>query len=258
MTSPQTTAPYLIVPTAGSNTDRRLPITKDRTVVGRAPTCDVRLNNPQVSRTHAILTRRGNSVYVEDLGSSGGTSVNGVGITGPCELHSGDRVALAGVQLQYEDPISPTTSIAPSVSYDVGQQHAHSISNVGRDQYNSYAQHINQQRESFFREIARTRTKARLLVWTGLALFVIGFALFAAGVARFLTLLPGLDANSDPSSATPFGVDIAGIPSGLLGWAIAVVGILLIVVGIVLHVVATSRRKRVDRDLPAPAPRPGR
>ena len=33
-------------------------------------------------------------------------------------------------------------------------------------------------RDSFFKEIAATRTKARVLVWFGLALTVIGFFLF--------------------------------------------------------------------------------
>jgi len=35
-----------------------------------------------VSRTHAALQRRGDSVYVQDLGSSGGTFVNGNPVEG--------------------------------------------------------------------------------------------------------------------------------------------------------------------------------
>ena len=54
-----------------------------------------------------------------------------------------------------------------------------------------------------------------------------------------------------------FGPDIGGLPSALFGWALAALGMLLLVVGIVLHIVATSRRRRVDRELPVPPPWPG-
>ena len=60
------------------------------------------------------------------------------------------------------------------------------ISNVGRDQYNAHVQQVIQQRDSFMREIASTKTKARWLVWLGLLLFVAGFAMFAAADLNFL------------------------------------------------------------------------
>ena len=122
-------------------------------------------------------------------------------------------------------------------------------------QTNTYVQHINQQRENFFREIAATRTKARWLVWTGSLLFIIGFGLFAAGVLGFIKQAGDAANGSDIGrSVSPFGRQVAGIPLGVLGWALAALGALLLVVGIVLHIVATSRRKRVDRDLPVPPP----
>jgi pSer/pThr/pTyr-binding forkhead associated (FHA) protein len=57
--------------------------------VGREQTCDVRFDDPHVSRAHAALQRRGNRVYVEDLGSSGGTFVNGAVTTAARELRAG-------------------------------------------------------------------------------------------------------------------------------------------------------------------------
>jgi len=77
MTQPQTTdTPHFVVLTPGSDQGRRIDLTKDDVVVGRAATCDVRLDDPHVSRTHAALQRRGGAVYVQDLGSSAGTFVN--------------------------------------------------------------------------------------------------------------------------------------------------------------------------------------
>ncbi len=54
------------------------------------------------------------------------------------------------------------------------------INNVGRDQHLPYVQHIQQQRESFSREIAATKTKARWLVWLGLFVTVVGFVIYGA------------------------------------------------------------------------------
>lgn len=50
---------------------------KGALVLGRSEQADVSLQHPLVSRAHAQIVRRGSDVYVEDLGSSGGTFVNG-------------------------------------------------------------------------------------------------------------------------------------------------------------------------------------
>jgi hypothetical protein len=230
-------------------------------VVGRGNGCDIRFDDPFVSRTHARLQRRGQTVYVHDLGSSGGTFVNGIAAGSPRALRHGDIVTFADVELRFtmhdndaaETGImparsSPAASPDPSVRFDVGYQRDGVFHNVGRDQY------IMQQRESFLRHVAATRTKARWLVWTGFLVLVLGFGLFAAGILRFLKDGSEAFQNQDFSgpSSTPFGDDIGGIPSGLLGWALGAVGTLMVIVGIVLHVVAAARAKRVDREFPMP------
>ena len=157
-------------------------------------------------------------------------------------------------------PHRPGRRPTDRVRYDVDRQDAGVIKNVARDPYNAYVHQV-QQRENFLREIAATRTKARWLVWTGLALFVVGFGLFAASILRFMTQAShAVSSGNVGPPVDPFGQEVGGIPSGLLGWAIAAVGMLLVVVGIVLHIVATSRRRRVDREQPVPYPmwqRPG-
>src|SRR5207253_758580 len=59
-------------------------------LVGRAPTCDVPVFDPTVSRRHAELSLAPGGVKVTDLGSANGTFVNGEEITG-------DRMALGRV-----------------------------------------------------------------------------------------------------------------------------------------------------------------
>ncbi len=48
-----------------------------RVLVGRAPSADLRLDDPQVSRLHARIEMRDDGVYVEDIGSRNGTLVDG-------------------------------------------------------------------------------------------------------------------------------------------------------------------------------------
>ena len=259
-------SPCLVIVAPGAYRGRRFQLSGAYMVVGRDPMSDVYLDDRQVSRIHAALQRQGDEVYVQDLGSSGGTSVNGAAVTGARELCPGDIVAFAGVTARFEPAGGAVTcqaNAAPaetptvaSAHYHVGEQRGQIINNVGRDQHNSYAQQVIAQRESFLREIAATKTKARWLIWTGSLSFAAGLGLFAAGVLGFARQVRS-EATATQSSgvlANPFGHSVDGIPYGLIGWAMGMLGMLAIIVGIVLHVVATSRRKRVDRELPVPPP----
>ncbi len=52
-----------------------------RVLIGRAPECDVRLDDPDVSRNHAALVAEGGGYVIEDLGSTNGTFVNGMRVS---------------------------------------------------------------------------------------------------------------------------------------------------------------------------------
>jgi pSer/pThr/pTyr-binding forkhead associated (FHA) protein len=84
--------PYLVALEPGAGHGRRIPLTQDHLVVGRAATSDLRLDDEHVGRTHAAFRQQGGHLWVQDLGSSGGTSVNGQKVTGPHEL-PGDVVS---------------------------------------------------------------------------------------------------------------------------------------------------------------------
>jgi hypothetical protein len=256
--------PHLVVLRPGSDRGRRIPLDRDYLVVGREQSCDVRFDDPGVSRTHAALRRSGNRVYVEDLGSSAGTFVNGMATTAARELRAGDVLTFASVAARLESDgavadepgAMPARPAEATVVHHIDEQRAGVINNVDRDQYISHVQYVNQERESFLREVAATRTKARWLAWTGFLMFVAGFGIFAAGDLSFIKAV--IDAirqgGEPPSAASPFGREIAGVPFGLAGWALAALGMILLVVGIVLHVVATSRRRRAYRDFPVLPP----
>ena len=259
--------PHLVVLAPESDRGRRIPLDKDYLVVGREQTCDVRFDDAHVSRTHAALQRRGNRVYVEDLGSSGGTFVNGAAATAVRELRAGDVLAFAAVMARLESGgVADETSAMPAqpaeaaaVVHQIDQQRAGVINNVDRDQYISHVQYVNQQRENFLLEVAATKTKARWLAWTGFLMSVVGFGIFAAADLSFIKAVGDVIKNGGegPPPTSPFGREIGGVPVGLAGWALAALGMILLVVGIVLHIVATSRRRRAYRDFPVLPPWPG-
>jgi hypothetical protein len=65
----------------------------DEVTVGRAPGCGIVLEEDTfVSQVHARVFRRGRETYVEDLGSTNGTMVNGVRIDEVTRLSRGDQV----------------------------------------------------------------------------------------------------------------------------------------------------------------------
>jgi pSer/pThr/pTyr-binding forkhead associated (FHA) protein len=75
--------------------------------IGRALDNDVILEDARVSRHHAQLRRRYGRYILYDLGSSGGTQINGYPVE-ECVLHAGDIISLSGVQIIYsEDPPTP-------------------------------------------------------------------------------------------------------------------------------------------------------
>ena len=78
----------------------RLPVTHWETLLGRSRACDVVLDYPTISRTHAVLTRYDDGSWtISDVGSKGGILVNGK----PASMEVvefGDTISLGGVEFQ--------------------------------------------------------------------------------------------------------------------------------------------------------------
>ena len=64
---------------------------------GRSRECDVMVVHPSISRHHARLFREGDGLFVEDLGSTNGVSVNGERVTAARAISPGDLVTLGEV-----------------------------------------------------------------------------------------------------------------------------------------------------------------
>ena len=80
--------------------DGDIGLPEGRFYVGRSRECQLFLDDPLVSRRHAVLFVDAGRVVLEDLGSRNGTLVNGERIEGTVELSPGDRVTIGVRQLE--------------------------------------------------------------------------------------------------------------------------------------------------------------
>jgi hypothetical protein len=271
----------LVVVEPGALQGRSVPVGSSPVLLGRDPASSLVLDDPYVSRRHAALHRVGPDLLLEDLGSAAGTRLNEERLTGPVPVRHGDVIGLAGVTLRYEDPASAvaqtrafdavpaqaTTPAGGTPRFDVGSQHAADINMAGRDQYN-YQQHVLQVqegRDSFLRDVAATKSKARILIWTGLLVVVAGFVVYGVVFARAASAVgkglsdafrAGSGEFPQPPDVQIFGPDVAGVPLALVGLFVSATGMLLVVVGIILHVTAAGRGRKVDQRHPLPFPPP--
>src|SRR5437764_15272008 len=67
--------------------------------VGRNASCQLSLDDPLVSRRHAIFELQGGAVTIEDLNSRNGVIVNGHRIEAKVSLAVGDRILIGSQEL---------------------------------------------------------------------------------------------------------------------------------------------------------------
>ena len=72
------------------------------TTLGRDVNNAVVIDDPFASAEHAILTFRGRGWYLEDLGSTNGSFIDGVPVDGVAALTFGDEVQIGQVRLRLE------------------------------------------------------------------------------------------------------------------------------------------------------------
>jgi len=98
-----TPLPTLVIVSEGSLQGQSFSLDQDEAVVGRRESSDVHLPDPHVSRTHAVVRKHSGAVWIEDLGSTGGTWVNDEQVTGARALQHGDSVRFGAVQARFDD-----------------------------------------------------------------------------------------------------------------------------------------------------------
>jgi pSer/pThr/pTyr-binding forkhead associated (FHA) protein len=79
---------------------KEIPLVKERTTIGRRATNDIQIDNLAMSGEHAVIVQILNDCFLEDLGSTNGTMVNGAPIKKHFLQHN-DVIELGKYRLKY-------------------------------------------------------------------------------------------------------------------------------------------------------------
>ena len=79
---------------------KEIPLSKERTTIGRKPHNDIQIDNLAISGEHAVIVTILNDAFLEDLDSTNGTNVNGQPIKKHF-LQNGDVIELGKYRLKY-------------------------------------------------------------------------------------------------------------------------------------------------------------
>lgn len=79
---------------------KQVNVTNTPFVIGRADSCDLVLDNPLVSRSHAVFEAAGDAMTIRDLQSHNGTYVNGQRVESSA-LSNGDEIKIGGYQIRF-------------------------------------------------------------------------------------------------------------------------------------------------------------
>ena len=84
--------------------------------LGRASENDISVDDPEMSRRHAVFKRSREGCSVEDMGTSNGTAVNGRAVQCAVLKH-GDVVKIGEVEITYAETTRVPTTLGASVEY---------------------------------------------------------------------------------------------------------------------------------------------
>ena len=93
---------------------KEISLTKERTTIGRKPHNDIQIDNLAVSGEHAVIVTILNDSFLEDLGSTNGTLVNGQPIKKHF-LQPNDVIELGKYKLKY---INEAPKVAAAADFE--------------------------------------------------------------------------------------------------------------------------------------------
>ncbi len=106
---------------SGPTPGKVFPLDQEEVFVGRDVTNDIAISDPEVSRRHARLMMKEGRIFVEDLGSTNGTFLNGERISSPEQLRLGDAIILGEKIVMVFEKASQeleSTAVSPTPALD--------------------------------------------------------------------------------------------------------------------------------------------
>ncbi len=113
----------IMKPTGGGDP---IPLKKPEMVIGRRPSCDIRLDFENVSGKHCTLKFINGTWHVRDLGSTNGTTVNGQKISNQQGILPDDEIGVAShlFSIDYE-PSNPAMASQQILEEEMVPEKAH-------------------------------------------------------------------------------------------------------------------------------------
>lgn len=90
---------------------KEIPLTKERTTIGRKPHNDIQIDNLAISGEHAVIVTILADSFLEDLNSTNGTYVNGQSVKKHF-LQNGDTIELGKYRLKYLNDVPQQAAAA--------------------------------------------------------------------------------------------------------------------------------------------------
>jgi hypothetical protein len=90
----------IVIRSGGGRSGESFAVDRERMSIGRTPDAAIFLDDVTVSRNHALLVRRREGLYIDDLGSLNGTYVNRKRIESHL-LADGDEIQVGKFKLSY-------------------------------------------------------------------------------------------------------------------------------------------------------------
>jgi len=90
----------LVIRSGGGRSGEAFMLADERMTIGRSPEAEIFLDDVTVSRNHALIVRRRDGLYIDDLGSLNGTYVNRRRIESH-RLQNGDELQVGKYKLTY-------------------------------------------------------------------------------------------------------------------------------------------------------------
>ncbi len=110
---------YQLTMRSGPTPGKVFPIEQQDVRLGRDLASDVSISDPEVSRHHARFFMQDEGVFIEDLGSTNGTFLNGERISSPQQLRQGDvitfgeKIVMVFEKVIYDRDATVVSSQAP-------------------------------------------------------------------------------------------------------------------------------------------------